>query len=523
MVNNMENNGISKSKNILIVEDSEALNHLIKKRLSKAGFNFHFVHSGKEAIEWASNNSDPILLIDYRLTDMKANEVIEKLYKKNINVYFAVMTGEGDARVAVEMLKLGARDYLFKDQHMLDLIPLVLNKIIKEVDDKNKLQKAEKALKISNEKYKSLIENANEGIVVTQDEVIKFANPKSARDIGYSYEELMNRPFIDLLHPDDKNEVLDRFKRKVNGEKIGEIKSLRVIRKDKKVIWIENNSVMINWNGRPAILTFWTNITKEKLTNNELIDNKKKFEELNDELEKRVENRTYALEEANKDLESFAYSVSHDLRVPLRHIKGFSDLLSKELLPNLSDRAKRYLTLIVRSIDDMNKLIDDLLLFSRTGRTKLNYTKIKFEDVVSDAKAFFEEDIKKKKVIFNIDKMPKIIGDPLLLKQVIINLISNALKYTRSRKQPKIMISCETENKNEFIITIQDNGIGFDNKYRDKIFGVFQRAHENDKNEGTGIGLAIVKRIINRHGGKVWAKSSINKGAAFFFSLPKKN
>jgi len=243
--------------------------------------------------------------------------------------------------------------------------------------------------------------------------------------------------------------------------------------------------------------------------------------QLNEQLEERVRWRTSELESANRELEAFAYSVSHDLRAPLRHINGFLDLLSKTALPALSDEERHYLKQVADSARQMDRLIDDLLLFSRMGQAVLRPERIDLNRLLEEALAQVEPEAKDRAIQWTKRSLPAVLADLSMLRQVFVNLLSNSVKYTRPRSPAEIEIgTCETE-AHEVILFVRDNGVGFDMRYADKLFGVFQRLHSSSDFEGTGIGLANVRRIILRHGGRTWAEGKPNGGATVYFSLPK--
>jgi light-regulated signal transduction histidine kinase (bacteriophytochrome) len=238
---------------------------------------------------------------------------------------------------------------------------------------------------------------------------------------------------------------------------------------------------------------------------------------LNQELVKRAAE----LEATNKDLESFSYSVSHDLRAPLRHLVGFSELLQKQTASLLDDKNRRYLQTILDAAKKMGNLIDDLLAFSRVGRAETKGTLISLEQLVSEAVAELSPETKGREIAWKIGALPVCYGDRSLLKLVVVNLVSNAIKFTRMRTRAEIEIGCVGRNRDEAEIFVRDNGAGFDMQYVNKLFGVFQRLHLPEQFEGTGIGLATVQRIVHRHGGKVRAEGAVDEGATFYFSLPK--
>ncbi len=245
-----------------------------------------------------------------------------------------------------------------------------------------------------------------------------------------------------------------------------------------------------------------------------------KLRKLNEDLEERVRERTAALEAANNALDAFNYSVAHALRAPLRHIDGFAQLLQVNAADKLDRQSLGHLQTIVESAKQMGGLIDALLAFSRMGRAKLRATKLSLDDLVRAARKDLEGPTEGRKIEWVIQPLPNVQGDPVLLRQAMVNLISNAIKYTRTRPKARIEIGA-SQTETEMVAFVRDNGVGFDMKYAGKLFGVFQRLHHSAEFEGTGIGLANVRRIIQRHGGRTWAEGSLDGGATFYFSLPK--
>ncbi|CAG0959579.1 partial Phytochrome-like protein cph1, partial [Anaerolineales bacterium] len=239
------------------------------------------------------------------------------------------------------------------------------------------------------------------------------------------------------------------------------------------------------------------------------------------ELERLVANRTAQLEAANKELEAFAHSVSHDLRAPLRHIDGFLELLQKRTAAALDQQSQHYITTIAESAKRMGVLIDDLLSFSRLSRSEMSQAQVDLGQLVQDVIQELKPEAEGRIVHWRVADLPVVIGDRALLRMVLFNLISNALKFTRPRSQAEIEIGCERESAAETIVFVRDNGVGFDMTYADRLFGVFQRLHRAEEFEGTGIGLANVRRIIARHGGRTWAEGAVDHGATFYFSLPR--
>jgi PAS domain S-box-containing protein len=246
-----------------------------------------------------------------------------------------------------------------------------------------------------------------------------------------------------------------------------------------------------------------------------------KISKLNEELEQRVIDRTVQLEAANKELEAFSYSVSHDLRAPLRHITGFIEVLQDRSEIAFDEQSRHYMAVIDKSAKEMDHLISDLLSFSRMSRNELYRSQVDLNELIKDVIQEYKPETESRDIRWQISVLPLVTGDRAMLRLVLVNLISNALKFTRTRKITQIEIGCEKEDDAEVIILVRDNGVGFDMTYADKLFGVFQRLHRADEFEGTGIGLANVRRIINRHGGKTWAEGEVDKGATFYFTLPQ--
>jgi signal transduction histidine kinase len=231
--------------------------------------------------------------------------------------------------------------------------------------------------------------------------------------------------------------------------------------------------------------------------------------------------RAAELVTANKELESFAYSVSHDLRAPLRHLVGYSELLQKHASSSLDDKSQRYVQTILDSAKRMGTLIDDLLAFSRIGRTETRTTAVDLQQLVADVVSEVGAQAKGRDIAWKIGALPVCYGDRPLLRLVLVNLLSNAVKFSSTRSPPKVEIGSVDGHGDKAEVFVRDNGVGFDMRYVDKLFGVFQRLHRADEFEGTGIGLATVQRIVHRHGGTVRAEGTLDQGATFYFSLPK--
>jgi signal transduction histidine kinase len=272
-----------------------------------------------------------------------------------------------------------------------------------------------------------------------------------------------------------------------------------------------------------AALIAWFSVVRRRVE----LDLRQSRDHLEDEVEQRralnveLEQRSDELQSTNKELEAFAYSVSHDLRAPIRHIAGFTELLQKHADPVLDEKSRHHMRMILDSANRMGSLVDDLLAFSRIGRAETQKTTVNLEQLIKSVVGEIAPDTEKRKINWRIGHLPSCYGDPAMLRLAFSNLVSNAVKFTRNREQAEIEIDSLNHRPEEVVVSVKDNGVGFDMKYKDKLFGVFQRLHSQEAFEGTGIGLATVQRIVHRHSGRVWAEGSLDDGATFYVALPK--
>lgn len=342
--------------------------------------------------------------------------------------------------------------------------------------------------------------------IASADGYFKRVSPAVTDILGWSREEFMSRPFISFVHPDDQAATLREVERQV-------VSGQSVLQFENRYRHKDGSWRVLSWRSlpQPGGLMYATarDVTEQKRAQEQI-------QKLNTDLERRADQ----LEIINKELEAFSYSVSHDLRAPLRHIDGFVKLLDKQANGNLDERSRRYLDIIAESARRMGSLIDDLLVFSRMGRAELRCFKVEPDSLVHEVREELRSDTNARHIDWKINPLPQIEADPAMLRQVWANLIANAVKYTRPRDPAEIEIGCQERN-DEFVFFVRDNGVGFDMQYSHKLFGVFQRLHHPDEFEGTGIGLANVQRIVVRHGGRAWADGKVGVGATFFFSLPK--
>jgi PAS domain S-box-containing protein len=376
----------------------------------------------------------------------------------------------------------------------------------------NERDEAEKKLKDSEAQFRYLFEQNPALLLIYELGSLQIiaVNEAFIRHYGYSQQEILSMKLTDLYPIKEQEPVSDLTGRLIGLAYVGE---WHHIKKDGTIITIEVNSHGISYEGRHARIAVIKDITANKKVELEI-------KNLNANLEKKVKERTALLESANKELEAFSYSVSHDLRAPLRHINGYLDLLKNRNYEQLDEKGKHYIQSVLEASNQMGALIDDLLDFSRNGRMEMKPDNIDMNRAVKEAMTFLVNEITGRKIEWVIDPLPEIYGDYAMIRQVWVNLLSNAIKYSRKRDIAIIEIGF-LEHEEEYIFFIRDNGAGFDMQYAQKLFGVFQRLHSSGEFEGTGIGLANVRQTIKRHNGRTWAEGEVDKGATFYFSIPK--
>ncbi|MBK7628141.1 MAG: PAS domain S-box protein [Bacteroidales bacterium] len=342
--------------------------------------------------------------------------------------------------------------------------------------------------------------------------IFEYVNRGALLNIGYSIDEMRVMTPIDIKPFISEETFREMLKPLLSFEKQVLVFETSHRRKNGTDYPVEVFLQIYNDEGKKLLFAIINDITARRIAEQEIIA-------LNENLEKKVYQRTSQLNSANKELEAFSYSVSHDLRAPLRAVHSYTRILKEDYKDTLDDEGKRICEIIENSAVHMGQLIDDLLSFSRVGRSEINSSKI---DMTKMVKAVLSEVVSPEDLLrinIKVDKLPSAYGDSTAIKQVITNLLSNAIKYSSKNDKPSIYFGWE-QSKDSQAYYVRDNGVGFDMKYSNKLFGVFQRLHSTKEFEGNGVGLAIVQRIIHRHGGKVWAEGEVGKGATFFFSLP---
>jgi len=490
----------SEKANILIVDDKAKNIFALEQLLSDPSRNFIRAINGKEALKIVLNEEIDLIILDVQMPDMDGFEVAQilKSHKRTREIPIIFASAEKkEHRFMMKGFEEGGVDYLYKpldaaltEAKVSVLLQLHLQK--KELVKKNLIL----------EKHALLINNSADLICIINARTLKFEDVNHAVGpmLGYSTEEIRNTSILFYLEAEDRLTV-QRLNRSGKEKFSFEV---RLYCKDRSVKWL-------NWNVVSKGGLWFANardITDMKAADEEI-------RQLNAELKDNVAQ----LEATNNELESFSYSVSHDLRAPLRSINAYARIIVEDHQEQLDKELHRLFGIIQRNANKMGVLIDDLLAFSKLGRRRLAKVPVDLTGLTQKVlKDLDEHDTGKASI--RVGDLPPAEGDPALLYQVLVNLISNAIKYSGKKEAPEITIG-SAENEGEFVYYVKDNGTGFNMAYVHRLFCVFQRLHSDSEFEGTGVGLAIVQRIIIKHGGRVWAEGEPDKGATFFFSLPK--
>ena len=371
----------------------------------------------------------------------------------------------------------------------------------------------------------AIVESSDDAIIgKTLEGTITSWNPGAQRLFGYTEAEAVGRSMRMLMPPDRLREEPDILVRIARGERVHHFDTVRLRKDGSRIDVAVSISPIRDAAGRiTGAASFARDITERKRAAEVRNTALREIRKLNQTLERHVAERTAQLVALNQELEAFSYSVSHDLRAPLRHISGFTRLLEETCETSLDAAGKRYLAIIADATHQMGRLIDDLLLFSRMGRAELRRTRVDMRELADEVVREMEPDLAGRNIAWDIGPLPAVHGDRALLKQVWVNLLANAVKYTRRRERATIQVACRTLEEGGWEFSVRDNGAGFDMQYVGKLFAVFQRLHQAEEFEGTGIGLASVQRILWRHGGRVRAEGQVDVGATFYFSLPGPN
>lgn len=454
-----------------------------------------------------------VILADYSLPSYDGVSALKLTRARNLDVPFIFVSGTIGEDRAIEVVKLGATDYVLKD-HLNRLVPAI-RRALEEVEERRRCREAERALCESEAKFRNffnflpipLFEVDTEGGFLMVNRAFVDAMGFEHGDPG------AGKNVFDLFPPEEVDRARENFRLRLSGGETSSNEFLVNMPGGARRTFVIATSAIVQEGCPVGLRGIALDITERKRAEEEI-------RHLAAELESRVSERTAQLEAANKELEAFSYSVSHDLRAPLRAIEGFSGMVIEDYSGRLDTEGQRLLGVIRANARRMSQLIDDLLVFSRTGRSELKCSRLDMREM---ARSVFEEIAAdpgaRARIDFNVGELPGSTGDAALVRQVWVNLLSNAVKFSSLQKRAVIEVGGANEGS-QVVYNVRDNGVGFDMQYAGKLFGVFQRLHPATEFEGTGIGLALVQRIVARHGGRVWAEAKVGQGATFSFTLP---
>lgn len=493
---------------IMLVEDEMIVAMDIRHRLERMGYEVvsHAV-SGEEAVRLAKKCHPNLILMDIKIQGKMDGIETAELIRKNQNIpiiYVTAYSDEGTLKRARLTEPFGYLIKPFEDRELRSIIEIAIYK-----------HQIESKLRESEERYRAVVETSPDGIGITDLEGrLVTVNKRFIEMWGYDNpQELIGLNYLYLISPEERAWAVKNMQKIQAGNSTAPFER-RFLRKDGTIFYGESDAACLHdSNGRiVSIIVISRDITGRKMAEDAIL-------KLNVELEQRVALRTASLEASNKELEAFSYSVAHDLRTPLRTIISFSQIVLDDYSHQVDSKGQDYLKRILKSSRTMANLIDDLLNLSRITRAEINRVEI---DLVPIAKIISQQLFNsqpERKVEFFLPDRLFVHADPVLIQVALENLLGNAWKFSSHADPARIELG-SLEQDGSTIIYVKDNGVGFDMTYENKLFNAFERLHPMNEFEGTGIGLSIVKRIIHRHGGRVWAESEIGKGATFYFTNP---
>ena len=492
-------------KRLLTVDDSITYLQELGSQLRQEGYDVVLAKSGEEALELLEVQPVDCILLDLIMPGLSGQETCRRI-KQRVewrNIPLVMLTARDDRNGMIEGINAGADDYIAKSADF-DVLKARLRAQLrrKHFEDENRRIREQLVRRETEARFQRLTHSNIIGVILGDiGGRLTDANDTFLTMLGYSRAELESGK----LRWDEQAPSEWREQTKTAVEQLRSVGSAipyenEYFRKDGSRLATMVGLVLME--DSDTVVGFVLDRTEHRLA------------------EEKLKRYAVALEESNRELESFSYSVSHDLRAPLRHVQGYIELLTRETAASqLSDKAQRHLQTITDASIEMGQLIDDLLAFSRMNQITLHESHVGLDGLVQATVRDLETATQGRNIDWNIAPLPEVIGDPSALKQVLVNLIGNAVKYSRPRDPAQIEIGCAGEEDGRLILFVRDNGVGFDMQYAHKLFGVFQRLHRADEFEGTGIGLAIVQRVIARHHGRVWAEGTLDRGATFYFTL----
>ncbi len=534
------------SPTVIVIDDSETFREAMREALESVGYAVVTAASGEEGLRAAAYVHPDAILIDEELPGIAGSEVVRQIRLDAAlrRTPCLLLTASEDPHTELDALNAGADGFARKDEDtgiILTRLRAVLRAApMRQAIDRTASLQSPKRILAVDDSLTYLHELAAQLTDEGYDVVLARSGEEALDMLGVQAVDCV---LLDLVMPGlSGNDTCRRIK---SSPRWRDIPLIILTAREEREAMIEGIDAgaddYIVKSGDFQVLKARVRAQlrrkqfedenrqiREQLLRKELetaearaaLAERKRSEERIAALNRDLLQRSAALQAANQELEAFSYSVSHDLRAPLRHIDGFIDLLQRHVGQSLDDKAQRCLTTIADAAGDMGALIDDLLLFSRMGRAEMQRSRVDLSALVDEVRASLESELRDRQMEWCIGELPTVTGDPAMLRLVLVNLVGNAVKYTAGRPATRIEIAA-TEADGQDVVFVRDNGVGFDMQYVSKLFHVFQRLHRAEEFEGTGIGLANVRRIISRHDGRTWAEGEVGRGATFYFSLPR--
>jgi PAS domain S-box-containing protein len=488
---------------VLLLEDNPGDARLIQELLrDAAGTEFDVECAGRlsAGLERLGVSFD-VILLDLALPDSRGLETFTAVHSCVPSLPIIVLTGLSDHSLAVSALRHGAQDYLVKGQADGELLARSIRYAIERKQAEREIMRLTERLNVELHHRRRELQDYIDAMStlnakVAPDGTLLLVNRSAQQASGLAPEKLMRTSFLAGpwwgFDPEVQARVRNRFRQACVGTAISYEEKLfafgRVLTVQLTLVPVKNSDQSVEY------------VVAEAR-----------------DISRRVEAEE-ALKAANQELEAFTYSVSHDLRAPIRQIDGFSRILSEQVGPTLDGKARHYLRRIQDGAEHMGRLVDDLLNLAKVGRKCVRSTPVSLNSVIRGVLADLRREVGGRDIEWRIGGLPTVHCDARLMKVVFTNLLANAVKYTRPRRQAVIEVGLTSQNGCG-VVYVRDNGVGFDMRYADKLFGVFQRLHRPEEFEGTGVGLATVQRIVHKHGGQIWAEAEREKGAAFYFTI----
>ncbi len=486
--------------------------------LAETTIDFIMVHDTEGFITYA--NSAVLKATSYNIEEIKGlpfTDIIPGEYHDLLKAFAARREGDDCSRFFYE-IEIFTRDRRKMPVEVSSAPLMVRNRAMAELitaRDISERREGQRTLIENERRFRSYIEHSPVPVFIIDSEaVIRFVNNATAAYLGYPVHSFTGKNFATFRPEGQREKAPKQLERLVQHGKPGD--EINLVCSDGREVTVMVRGTVLE---DGSFLVYAVDITERILAERKIRETDEKIREMNAGLEEMVRERTEELMQANNELEAFSYSVSHDLRAPLRHISSFASMIQKSPAIKNESRLQHYFNNITGSVEKMNSLIDSLLSFSRMGRMAMSKTGVDMKSLVEDVLGEMKPELSGRDLRIDIGALGEAKADPALIRLVWYNLIANAVKFTRNRKNAVISIGREDPG-DKIIFFIRDNGAGFDSSYKNKLFGVFQRLHSESEFEGTGIGLANVRRIVTRHGGEVWAEGETERGAVFYFSLP---